>query len=68
MVNILLDILRLAFAWRDTRLYSEPHQITKMKLLVKIVKRSQPLTNFVKSFILEVRLGSNCTPETHFQN
>ena len=41
-----------------TGAYSEPRQISKMKLFSRIVHVFQPLTIFAKDFISDVRLGS----------
>ena len=41
-----------------TEEYWEPSQTSKMKLFVKIVKGLQPLTNFAKSSILDIWLGT----------
>ena len=41
-----------------TEAYSEPCRTSKMGLFVKIVNSFQPFTISAKSFILDVRLGS----------
>ena len=44
--------------------YSEPNQISKLNLFVKLVYGFKTLTSFVKSFVLDVILGSEYDPET----
>ena len=44
--------------------YSEPSRIYQTELFAKIVNGFQQLTIFAKSSILDVRLGSEYTPES----
>ena len=48
--------------------YSEPCQTSKMALLAKIVGVFQPLTVFVKSFILDVWQGSEYASADHIKS
>ena len=50
---MLSEVLRTS-----TEAQSEPSQKSKMELFAKVAKGFNPLTIFAKSFILDVRMGS----------
>ena len=54
---VLFRIIRIA------QVYSEPIQTFAMELLARLVKRFQLSSIFIKTFILDIRLGFEYAPE-----
>ena len=59
------DQVSKPLTWMDGEAYSEPSQLSTMKLYANIVHGWKPLTIFAKSSILDVWLVSECACEMH---
>ena len=65
--GLAVDFIKLVRFTFKAEAYLEPSQTSKMELFMKTVNDFQLLTNYAKSFVLDVWLGSQYTSEKSYK-